>query len=270
MTLEEAYCGRKPNISHLRVFRLLVYTHILQKTHEKLDNSTIPTCLVGYMLTSCQYRLYEPIRRDIIVLTVPTFRENECLQHKWDDQEAGELVIPFDPMCTPEWDDDIPNEVDCDRGVDELSEHLRGSSNLNLTTTLPPRASRALGANIIVEESERGPQNQPENQSIQPELNELGADEHVEPGDHYKRSNPDKYVDLGDRLLRSSPNKTVDLGDAGLLQANPNELESLETLVNSETIKVNVDSVANDKVEDKDDTADTELRRSSYTYRLNT
>jgi hypothetical protein len=174
-------------------------------------------------------------------------------------------------MCTPEWEDDIPNEVDCDRGVDELSEHLRGSSNLNLITP-PPRASRTLGESITVEESERGPQNRPENQSIQLELNELEAEENVEPGDHYEQSNPNEYIDPGDRLLRSSPDETIDPGDAGLLQANPNELESLEALVDSETIEVDVDSAADDEneVEDKEDTADTGLRRSSHACRPNT
>src|ERR1700722_4968143 len=37
MTPEEAYSGRKPDIGHLRVFGCLAYTHIPQKTHEKLD-----------------------------------------------------------------------------------------------------------------------------------------------------------------------------------------------------------------------------------------
>jgi hypothetical protein len=103
MTPEEAYYGRKPNISHLRVFGCLVYVHIPQETCDKLENSAIPTCLVGYMPTSCQYQLYEPIRSRVIVSTAPTFRESERLKHNWDNnQEAGELVAPFDPMCVPE------------------------------------------------------------------------------------------------------------------------------------------------------------------------
>jgi hypothetical protein len=81
MTLEEAYCGQRPNISHLRVFGCLVYVYILHQTRDKLKKTAIPTCLVGYILTSRQYQLYEPIRRDIIVSTVSTFRESERLKH---------------------------------------------------------------------------------------------------------------------------------------------------------------------------------------------
>ena len=101
-------------------------------------------------------------------------------------------------------------------------------------------------------------------------MNELEAKENVEPGDHYKRSNPDEFVDPGDRLLRSSPDETVDPGDAGLLQANPDELELLEHLVDTETIEVDVGSATDDEVEDEEDAADTRLRRSSRARRPNT
>jgi hypothetical protein len=252
MTPEEAYCGQKPNIGHLRVFGCLAYAHIPQKTREKLENSAIPTCLVGYMATSRQYQLYEPIRRDIIVSTAPTFHEHERLEHNWGNKEAGELVAPFDPMRAPEGDDDFPDEVDSDRGVAELSERLRGSVNLN-STTPPPRASEASGGDMV-EVSERGLQNQPENQSIRPELNEFEADE---PGDLYERS-PEENVDPGDRLPRSSPDEPVDPGDASLLRASPDELEPSETLVDGDTIEVAVDSAT----DDEDEAEDMEPRRS--------
>jgi hypothetical protein len=86
-------------------------------------------------------------------------------------------------------------------------------------------------------------------------LNELGTNKHVKPGDYYKQSNPDK---------------TVDLGDTSLLQANPDELESPETLVDNETIEVDINSTADKEIEDEEDVADTKLRRSSCTHRPNT
>jgi hypothetical protein len=97
-------------------------------------------------------------------------------------------------------------------------------------------------------------------------LNRFEVDE---PGDRIVRS-PEENVDPGDRLLRSSPDKTTDPGDASLLQANPNKLESLETLVDTETIKVDVDSAADKEIKDEEDAANTELRRSSRAHRPNT
>jgi hypothetical protein len=150
-------------------------------------------------------------------------------------------------MCILEGDNDFLDKVDCDRGVAELSERLRGSVNLN-STILSPRASEALGGDIMVEESKQTLQNQPENQSIQPKLNEFEADE---PGDLYELG-PKENVDPGDYLLWSSPDEPVNPGDTSLLWASPDELEPSETLVNGDTIKVTVDSTTDNEDKAKD------------------
>jgi hypothetical protein len=90
-------------------------------------------------------------------------------------------------------------------------------------------------------------------------LNELGTNKYIKLRDYYKQFNPNEFIDPGDCLLWSSPNETVNLGDTSLLQANLNELELLEHLVNTKTIKVNINSTTNNKVKDKEDIADTRL-----------
>jgi hypothetical protein len=109
LTPEEAYSGRRPHIGHLKVFGYLAYAHIPKETGGKLENTSLATCLVGYMETSRQYKLYETIGRRIIVSTAPIFRENERLDFRWNNNEAGDLVVPFDPISS-EWDNDIPEE----------------------------------------------------------------------------------------------------------------------------------------------------------------
>jgi hypothetical protein len=79
LTPEEAYSSKRPHIGHLRVFGCLAYIHIPYQTRDKLDNTSMLTCLVRYMESSRQYRLYEPVSSKIIVSTVPTFRENQKL-----------------------------------------------------------------------------------------------------------------------------------------------------------------------------------------------
>ena len=78
-TPEEAYSGRKPNIGHLRAYGCVAYAHIPKEKRLKLDDTATKTCLVGYMPTSRQYRLYEPITSKIIVATAPVFTENQHL-----------------------------------------------------------------------------------------------------------------------------------------------------------------------------------------------
>ena len=106
-------------------------------------------------------------------------------------------------MSSPERDNDIPVEVDDDRGVDDLSERLRGSPNLILTTP-PPGASRASGGMRTGDRIQQTilevppAQNTDENQSNQPESSRFEADDIVNPGDLDTRSNPKEIVNLGD------------------------------------------------------------------------
>jgi hypothetical protein len=79
MTPEEAYSGKKPYIGHLRAWGCLAYHYIPLEKRRKLEPTAVKTCFIGYMPTSRQYRLYDPINKRIIVSTAPTFREDLCL-----------------------------------------------------------------------------------------------------------------------------------------------------------------------------------------------
>ena len=112
-------------------------------------------------------------------------------------------MCPFDPMLLLDRDNDIPNDLDNDRGADDLSERLRGSLNLILTTLLPG-ASRASGGMCTGDRIEQTilevllAQNTDENQSNQPESSRFEADDIVNLGDLDTRSNPKEIVNLGD------------------------------------------------------------------------
>jgi hypothetical protein len=215
------------------------------------------------MPTSRQYQLYEPIGRDIIVSTAPTFRESERLQHTWDAEETGELVTPFDPML-PEWDNDIPEE----RGeTDQSREGIQTSPNL-ISTTPPPVASSASGGMRVGDRFEQTvlevppAQNESADQSNQPELSEFEVDDTANPGDHYERSTPDETVDPGDPL-RASPDKI-----------EPQEATDTDTGDTIEVVDINdevgdeVDDTASDAVDDVvdnavDNAADLGIRRGN-------
>jgi len=102
MTPEEAYSGKKPFIGHLRVWGCLAYPHIPLEHRGKMEPTAGKACLIGYMPTSRQYKLYDPIAKKVIVATAPSFREDKCLEHNWEEQLIGEEVTVFDPMETPE------------------------------------------------------------------------------------------------------------------------------------------------------------------------
>jgi hypothetical protein len=66
VTLEEAFTGKKPDISHLRIFGCIVYCHIPAEKRTKLDPIQEKRILVGYNETSIAYRAYIPSTRKTV------------------------------------------------------------------------------------------------------------------------------------------------------------------------------------------------------------
>lgn len=68
----EQWYGRKPNISHLKVFGCMAYAHIPNTQRQKLDKKSEKLRFVGYSIRSKGYRLFDErsqkvvIRRDVI------------------------------------------------------------------------------------------------------------------------------------------------------------------------------------------------------------
>jgi len=60
MTLEEAFTGVKPNLSHLLVFDSPIYIHVPEKKMTKLEPSNMKGSFVGYNDTSKAYRVCIP------------------------------------------------------------------------------------------------------------------------------------------------------------------------------------------------------------------
>lgn len=69
------WTGRKPEISHLRVFGSTAYMHIPKQFRKKLDAKAKQTVLVGYQGESANYRLYDPVRKNVVVSRDVTFDE---------------------------------------------------------------------------------------------------------------------------------------------------------------------------------------------------
>ena len=57
-TLEEVFFGKKPEVSHLRIFGCPVYIHIRKEKRTKLYPSRKKGIFVGYSESSKAYRIY--------------------------------------------------------------------------------------------------------------------------------------------------------------------------------------------------------------------
>ena len=70
-TPEEAFSGKRPDISHLIIFGSPVYIHVTKDARKKLELTVEVGIFVGYTDTPHNYRVYFPdscktvVRRDI-------------------------------------------------------------------------------------------------------------------------------------------------------------------------------------------------------------
>ena len=63
----ERWYERKPNVSHLRVFGCMTYTHAPESKRQKLDKRTEKLRSVNFLGTSKGYRLFDEIKRKVVV-----------------------------------------------------------------------------------------------------------------------------------------------------------------------------------------------------------
>jgi hypothetical protein len=94
MTLEEAFTGKKPDISHLRIFECVAYCHIPTEKRTKLVPTTEKGILVGYNETSKAYIIYIPTIRKTILRRDVKFEEERALRNSYQDKNTSDIESP--------------------------------------------------------------------------------------------------------------------------------------------------------------------------------
>jgi hypothetical protein len=59
-TLEEAFTGKKPDVSHFKTFGSSVYVYVTKNARKKLEPTAKVGIFVGYTETPNNYRVYFP------------------------------------------------------------------------------------------------------------------------------------------------------------------------------------------------------------------
>jgi hypothetical protein len=75
MTPEEKYSGRKPDLSHLKMFGCIGYVHVPDELRTKLDPKAKKCVFFGYSLEQKRYRFYNPLTREMKVSMDVVFDE---------------------------------------------------------------------------------------------------------------------------------------------------------------------------------------------------
>ena len=87
-TPEEFFTGKKPHVSHFRIFDCPVYFHVPKWKKNKLEASRKKGIFVSYIESSKAYRIYVPDQRDVEVSRDVIFDEDTALG------KARDLPIP--------------------------------------------------------------------------------------------------------------------------------------------------------------------------------
>lgn len=75
---EERFCGKKPDLSHLKVFGCIAYVHIPDELRTKLDPKAEKCIFIGYSLEHKGYRCYNLETRELRVRRDVVFDEMSC------------------------------------------------------------------------------------------------------------------------------------------------------------------------------------------------
>ena len=79
-TPEEMFFGKKPKVSHLKIFGCPVFIHIPKEKRNKLDPSGKKEIFVGYYEVSKAFKIYIPGHRHIEIIRDVTFDEEATLK----------------------------------------------------------------------------------------------------------------------------------------------------------------------------------------------
>jgi len=101
---EEYWTGRKPIVSHLKIFDSLCYKHIANARRNKLQDKSESMILVGYHDTGA-YRLYNPSKKRIEVNRDVLVYENESWNWEQQNSRVGNLIIVSNENKNSEQDD---------------------------------------------------------------------------------------------------------------------------------------------------------------------
>jgi hypothetical protein len=90
----EAWTGKRPSISHFRIFGCEAYALVPKKLRKKLDQKSEKCYFVGYCENISTYRLYNPVTKKIKESREVTFHEIMPLQ------QGRRLVIEGDVVTS--------------------------------------------------------------------------------------------------------------------------------------------------------------------------
>ena len=137
-TPQEVWIGKKPSLSHLRVFGCDAYVHVPKEKRTKLDIKSEKCIFIGYKYGLKGYKIWNPVTWKVVYSRDVVFREvKDVIKHEVQPKEL--VKIEFE-LKEEESEDEEPQTLAVRRSVRERRQPERYSpstfcSNFSLSVT---------------------------------------------------------------------------------------------------------------------------------------
>ncbi|KXJ79430.1 hypothetical protein RP20_CCG026207 [Aedes albopictus] len=135
----EMFFGKRPNLSHLRVFGSKVMAYVPKEKRKKWDAKSIPCVLVGYAEYTKGYRVFNPVTKQVFVSRDIIILSEAC--------QAGHAEAEVAPYC-----EDTGAIVQSDEANDSVQTEPAEVVE-DTDTELEPEAVEDLEASCLGEEA---------------------------------------------------------------------------------------------------------------------
>nr|GEW01292.1 retrovirus-related Pol polyprotein from transposon TNT 1-94 [Tanacetum cinerariifolium] len=90
---EETWTSMKPNVSYFKIFGCIGFVHVPSQLRSKLEEKSQKCVFLGISTESKAYRMFDPIKRKIIISKDVVFSESERWEWSKEDLGSGTLTI---------------------------------------------------------------------------------------------------------------------------------------------------------------------------------
>jgi len=143
MKLEEKFTGKKPNVSHLKVFGCIAYVHVPDEKRSKLDLKAEKCIFIGYSLEQKGYRCFNLSTRKLQVSRNVVF---------------DEMVNWYPPLKIAK--DGEARNGDVPSNVEQESQLINGAQESSISgSNSTPWKGRLRSSNIVDGTSQTSPRN---------------------------------------------------------------------------------------------------------------
>ncbi|MCO5587680.1 hypothetical protein L7F22_041631 [Adiantum nelumboides] len=155
MTPFQAYYGRKPTVSHFRVFGCSAFVHIPKEKRRKLDFKSRKLLFLGYSAESDAYRLYDPDTRTTTVSRDVVFDESFITSAEGAAAQPIPILPPpslpdppASPVITPSTSHPVPPiqppDVSSDHALSDSDSDLDVADATPEVDLAPPRREKRI------------------------------------------------------------------------------------------------------------------------------